>query len=66
MRHNVLDAQRWAAEHFGFEGHASELPGECDGNFRLESPDGARAVLKIAHLGETRQQIGRASCREGV
>lgn len=40
------------ASAFGVDGHLTRLHGEYDDNFRLDSADGARYLLKIAHPDE--------------
>ena len=40
------------AEHFGLEGELRPLPAEWDQNFLLETEDGKRFVVKVAHREE--------------
>jgi len=50
------DAARIARERFGLEGAVLPLPGEHDLNFRIDA-GGASYVLKIAHAGESRENL---------
>ena len=43
---------RFLAERFGLQGSLSPLPGERDRNFRLDTPDRHRYVVKVAHGAE--------------
>lgn len=49
----AADAERLARAHFGIAASATELPGERDQNFRLDTPTGERFVLKLASAGDT-------------
>ena len=49
---SAADAERVAAELFGFEAKASPLPSERDQNFRLRAGDGRERVLKLANPAE--------------
>ncbi|MEO8448186.1 MAG: aminotransferase class III-fold pyridoxal phosphate-dependent enzyme [Gemmatimonadota bacterium] len=51
------EAARLAAEHFGLEGTATELPSERDRNFLIETAGGQRAVFKIANGTEDRSVL---------
>src|SRR4029453_1388402 len=51
-RFSAAEAERIAAQHFGFEGEASALPSERDQNFRLRASDGRERVLKLANPAE--------------
>jgi 4-aminobutyrate aminotransferase-like enzyme/Ser/Thr protein kinase RdoA (MazF antagonist) len=51
------DAERIASDLFGLTARAAPLPSERDQNFRLETADGARFVLKIANAGEDRRML---------
>ena len=42
-------AQRLALEHYGLECRAQELPSDSDRNFRLDTDDGERYVLKLSN-----------------
>src|SRR5450432_3521067 len=53
-RFDLRTAERVAREHFGVDGHATELTSERDQNFRIEGADGTRFVLKIANSLEER------------
>jgi Ser/Thr protein kinase RdoA (MazF antagonist) len=46
------EAERVAAELFGFEAEASPLESERDQNFRLRAADGSERVLKVANPAE--------------
>jgi 4-aminobutyrate aminotransferase-like enzyme/Ser/Thr protein kinase RdoA (MazF antagonist) len=52
----TTDAVALAATHFGLTATASELAGERDRNFRLDTVHGS-FVLKIAPAGETRAEL---------
>ena len=53
---SLADAARIARARFGIGGDVAELPGERDLNFRIDSA-GASYVLKIAHSGESRENL---------
>lgn len=48
----AVDAARVAREHWGLEASCTELVSERDQNFRLQTADGRRYVLKIANSAE--------------
>ena len=50
-------AERIARELFGVTARAAALPSERDQNFRLDTIDGARFVLKVANAGEDRRML---------
>jgi 4-aminobutyrate aminotransferase-like enzyme/Ser/Thr protein kinase RdoA (MazF antagonist) len=50
-------AQRLARDLYGLDAVASALPSERDRNFRLDTADGARYVLKIANARETTDML---------
>jgi 4-aminobutyrate aminotransferase-like enzyme/Ser/Thr protein kinase RdoA (MazF antagonist) len=56
-RFDAERAQGIARDIFGVEAVASPLESERDQNFRLETSDGARYVLKIANDGESRDWL---------
>jgi Ser/Thr protein kinase RdoA (MazF antagonist) len=45
----TTEAARIAAECFGLDGEARELPAEFDRNFLISAADGRRFVLKVSH-----------------
>ncbi len=51
-RFDTHDAARLARELFGISGNATRLTSERDQNFLIETPDGVRAVLKVANAAE--------------
>ncbi|HEY2896606.1 MAG TPA: phosphotransferase, partial [Gemmatimonadaceae bacterium] len=56
-RFNLEDAERLARDHFGVSGRATQLTSERDQNFRIDPPNGARLVLKIANACEDRAML---------
>ena len=56
-RLSAADAERIAAELFGFEAAASPLDSERDQNFRLRAGDGRERVLKLANPAEDPQTL---------
>ena len=56
-RLNAEDAERLAADLFGLTARATPLPSERDQNFRVQSADGVRFVLKIANPREDRRML---------
>lgn len=53
----AADAEAIAQAKFGVEGKARELPSYIDRNFRIETSDGRRYVLKIANALTDRAQM---------
>ncbi|MDX1547991.1 MAG: aminotransferase class III-fold pyridoxal phosphate-dependent enzyme [Rhodothermales bacterium] len=51
-RLSAAEAERLTAAQYGIAGTAAPLPSDRDQNFRVETPEGAAYVLKIAHAGE--------------
>ena len=51
------DAEALAREAWQLDGRATELPSDRDQNFLIESPSGARLVLKIANSRERREVL---------
>ena len=56
-RFDLEAAERLARDCFGVTGRATELTSERDQNFRIESANGARIVLKIANAREDRAML---------
>jgi Ser/Thr protein kinase RdoA (MazF antagonist) len=56
-RLSVDDAVGFARDLYGMAATAEPLPSERDQNFRLQSADGARFVLKIANAEESRDIV---------
>ncbi len=54
---DLRDAERFARDHFGVTGRATELTSERDQNFCIESASGTRIVLKIANAREDRAML---------
>ena len=52
------EAQRILGQNYGIQGKASPLPGYIDLNFRIETTDGKRYVLKISRSGEDLDYLG--------
>lgn len=55
-RFSVSEASLLAGEHFGLEGHATELPSHLDQNFRLDTASG-RFVLKLANAAAESEYV---------
>lgn len=56
-RLSVDEAARLAAELYGLSVTARPLPGEYDDNFHLTTDGGAELVLKVARVGQPREEI---------
>jgi hypothetical protein len=50
---------------YQLEGSLSPLPGEVDLNYRLETSNGQKFVLKIAHAREQTISLADAKCSDG-
>ncbi|MGH7540326.1 MAG: hypothetical protein ACRELC_04955, partial [Gemmatimonadota bacterium] len=56
-RISTAQAARIARDAWGLEGEMRPLPGERDRNFLLETPGGARRVLKLSNASERRDVL---------